>query len=113
MENVHDHDVLVEGEDGGCVDVMEDHQEEEEEEEEEEEAVDEEAMGSDEEAQESFPHAIFFVKYLCPDESCGGTLAPLPPSQGVASTSMECNVCGQLRTEEEFLEEIEEYRTAP
>lgn len=44
-----------------------------------------------------FPHAYFFVRYMCQRESCGGTLAPLPPSpQGVVSDVMECNVCGHL-----------------
>ncbi|XP_077250130.1 ASH1-related protein 2 [Tasmannia lanceolata] len=46
-----------------------------------------------------FPHAYFFVRYLCDGENCGGTLAPLPPSEGVVSNVMECNVCGKLREE--------------
>ena len=107
-EQKHDHDISLKHADDheDDEDIMEDGDDDQEEEA-------EELMGSDEEAEGSFPHAIFFIKYLCPDESCGGTLAPLPPSQGVTSgTIMECNVCGQLRTEQEFLEEIEEYRAA-
>ncbi|KAL6003647.1 hypothetical protein ACLOJK_023880 [Asimina triloba] len=47
-----------------------------------------------------FPHAYFFVNYVCERENCGGTLAPLPPSEdGSVSNVMECNVCGQLKTE--------------
>ncbi|KAH7314840.1 hypothetical protein KP509_21G023200 [Ceratopteris richardii] len=75
------------------------------------EATDEEVMDAEEDLQGSFPHAMFFAKYLCPHEGCGGTLAPLPPNQGRA-VIMECNVCGQLRSEEEFLREIEEYRVS-
>ncbi|XP_058092786.1 histone-lysine N-methyltransferase ASHR2 [Magnolia sinica] len=58
--------------------------------------------GAEEEnGDEDFPHAYFFVRYLCERENCGGTLAPLPPSEGLVSNVMECNVCGQLRTEED------------
>ncbi|KAG9447387.1 hypothetical protein H6P81_013515 [Aristolochia fimbriata] len=59
-----------------------------------EESEGEEDVGQDD---TDFPHAYFFVRYLCDKEGCGGTLAPLPPSQGTASNVMECNVCGQLR----------------
>ncbi|KAJ4973415.1 hypothetical protein NE237_006589 [Protea cynaroides] len=48
-----------------------------------------------------FPHAYFFLRYLCDTENCGGTLAPLPPSEGTLDV-MECNVCGRLRSQEEI-----------
>lgn len=54
-----------------------------------------------EEMEDDFPHAYFFLKYVCSRENCGGTLAPLPPPEGVTSGIMECNVCGQLRSAEE------------
>lgn len=74
-------------------------------------STEEEVMDADGDTQGSFPHVMFFVKYLCPNESCGGTLAPLPPTETVSSV-MECNVCGQLRSEEDILEEIEEHKVA-
>ncbi|XP_057772983.1 histone-lysine N-methyltransferase ASHR2 [Salvia miltiorrhiza] len=40
----------------------------------------------------AFPHAYFFVRYMCSRDNCGGTLAPLPHQ----STVMECNVCGSF-----------------
>ncbi|EHA8588131.1 histone-lysine N-methyltransferase ASHR2 [Cocos nucifera] len=56
-----------------------------------------------------FPHAYFFVRYLCNRENCGGTLAPLPPSpHGTLSNVMECNVCGQLREEGNIDEDVAE-----
>ncbi|XP_002970670.2 histone-lysine N-methyltransferase ASHR2 [Selaginella moellendorffii] len=55
-----------------------------------------------------FPHAMFFVKYLCPEESCGGTMAPLPGNANL----MECNVCGRLRSEQEFIDDLEQHGTA-
>ncbi|ERN06421.1 histone-lysine N-methyltransferase ASHR2 [Amborella trichopoda] len=69
---------------------------------EDDEEEDEKMALENEEEEQEFPHAYFFVRYLCPNEECGGTVAPLPPSQGTPSNIMECNVCGQLRTEEEF-----------
>ncbi|KAL5700477.1 hypothetical protein ACHQM5_025914 [Ranunculus cassubicifolius] len=71
-----------------------------------EENGDEQMMALEEEYGEQeendFPHAYFFVKYVCSRENCGGTLAPLPPSDGTPSEVMECNVCGQLRTGEDI-----------
>ncbi|OVA11950.1 SET domain [Macleaya cordata] len=68
-----------------------------------EEEEDVEGGGGD---NEDFPHAYFFVKYVCERENCGGTLAPLPPSpEGTPSNVLECNVCGLLRTEEDEEEE--------
>ncbi|KAK6917043.1 SET domain [Dillenia turbinata] len=49
-----------------------------------------------------FPHAYFFLKFMCQRENCWGTLAPLPPSEGVTSTIMECNVCGNLKKGDEI-----------
>lgn len=49
-----------------------------------------------------FPHAYFFLRYMCDKENCGGTLAPLPPSiDGRSSAIMECNVCGNLKPDEQ------------
>lgn len=73
----------------------------------------EDEMQADGNTQDNFPHAMFFVKYLCPKEKCGGTMAPLPPSSGAISSIMECNVCGHLRTEEEFLEDIDKHKVVP
>ncbi|ERN04946.1 hypothetical protein AMTR_s00080p00136730 [Amborella trichopoda] len=58
-----------------------------------EEEDEEMALGNDEEEQE-FPHAYFFMRYLCTNEEFGRTMDPLPPSQGTPSNIMECNVCG-------------------
>lgn len=52
---------------------------------------------------ESYIH-VFLMKYVCPAESCGGTLAPL---QG--STVSQCNMCVRLRSEQEFLGEMQQY----
>uniref|UniRef100_A0A5B7CAE0 Putative histone-lysine N-methyltransferase ASHR2 n=1 Tax=Davidia involucrata TaxID=16924 RepID=A0A5B7CAE0_DAVIN len=49
-----------------------------------------------------FPHAYFFLRYMCNRKNCWGTLAPLPPpSDSIPSGVMECNVCGNLKNEEE------------
>lgn len=53
-----------------------------------------------EEGDDDFPHAYFFVRFVCDRENCGGTLAPLPPSNGMPSDVMECNVCGNLKKDE-------------
>ncbi|KAH6756601.1 ASH1-related protein 2 [Perilla frutescens var. hirtella] len=45
---------------------------------------------------DDFPHAYFFVRYMCSRDNCGGTLAPLPPVDARPSMVMECNVCGSL-----------------
>lgn len=61
------------------------------------------------EKETDFPHAYFFVKYMCNQENCFGTLAPLPPSpDGAASEFMECNVCGQLKRADDEEEEMDE-----
>lgn len=48
----------------------------------------------------NFPHAYFFLRYMCNRENCWGTLAPLPPSDSSPSKLMECNVCGNLKNDE-------------
>lgn len=53
------------------------------------------------EGNDDFPHAYFFVRFVCDKENCGGTLAPLEPSNDVNTPNvMECNVCGTLKKEE-------------
>ncbi|GMI72118.1 SET DOMAIN PROTEIN 39, ASH1-related 2 [Hibiscus trionum] len=82
----------------------------EEEEDEGEESMDEDSdeqmAGSDVEqgaggGEADFPHAYFFVRYMCNGENCGGTLAPLPPSDDAPSKVLECNVCGNLKNEDD------------
>lgn len=47
-----------------------------------------------------FPHAYFFLKYMCDRTNCWGTLAPLPPQGDTPSDVMECNVCGKLKSDD-------------
>lgn len=58
--------------------------------------------GEVEESDQDFPHAYFFLRYMCNQENCWGTLAPLPPSDTSPSTVMECNVCGNLSKADEL-----------
>ncbi|KAL7171896.1 hypothetical protein ACSBR2_036536 [Camellia fascicularis] len=53
----------------------------------------------------NFPHAYFFLRYMCNRKNCWGTLAPLPPSNGIPSSVMECNVCGNMKNDDAPLEE--------
>lgn len=54
--------------------------------------------------EDDFPHAYFFVRYLCDSEGCWGMLAPLPPSpNGEPSHVFECNLCGKIRKEEDAM----------
>lgn len=75
-------------------------------EEEEEDMEEDTAAESDKEDNSEFPHAYFFVRYMCHQNNCGGTLAPLPPSSSQSQSSssvqvvMECNVCGNLQTQQ-------------
>ncbi|XP_010549314.1 PREDICTED: histone-lysine N-methyltransferase ASHR2 [Tarenaya hassleriana] len=71
-----------------------------------EEDEEQEMEGSDKKNEEAsmnggdesdFPHAYFFVRYMCSRENCGGTLAPLPSAP---SMILECNVCGSLKEDE-------------
>ncbi|XP_031256120.1 histone-lysine N-methyltransferase ASHR2 [Pistacia vera] len=77
-----------------------DNENEKEEEEAMEEDEDEEMAGAENENGENdFPHAYFFMRYMCDGDNCWGTLAPLPPSDVSPSTVMECNVCGKLKND--------------
>ncbi|CAA0837233.1 Histone-lysine N-methyltransferase ASHR2 [Striga hermonthica] len=60
-------------------------------------------MDNDEEDEEDddFPHQYFFLRYMCSRDGCGGTLAPLQPSNGQPSSIMECHVCGSFSNCEE------------
>ncbi len=54
---------------------------------------------------------MFLLKYVCPVEECGGTMLPPPtgdlvPADG--TTSFKCNMCGLLRTEEQFMAAVQE-----
>ncbi|KAJ0780001.1 putative [histone H3]-lysine(4) N-trimethyltransferase chromatin remodeling SET family [Helianthus annuus] len=64
------------------------------------EDVDERMEGEDGDVMkgdDDFPHAYFFLNYMCDRTNCWGTLAPLPPSVGTTSGVMECNVCGGFK----------------
>lgn len=69
------------------------------------------ASGNEEDGEmgnDSFEHAMFFVKFLCPIDGCGGTLAPLASTAAIpdpADATMECNMCGRLRTGDELRRE--------
>ncbi|KAL1208348.1 Histone-lysine N-methyltransferase ASHR2 [Cardamine amara subsp. amara] len=78
----------------------EDGQEEEMEDQEGDKEEEGEACGNGVDDESSFPHAYFFVRYMCEKESCFGTLAPLPPKTNDASKVLECNVCGSLKEDE-------------
>ncbi|KAF3436688.1 hypothetical protein FNV43_RR19435 [Rhamnella rubrinervis] len=52
--------------------------------------------GDGAQAESDFPHAYFFLRYMCSRNNCWGTLAPLPPTGDSLSNIMECNVCGDL-----------------
>jgi hypothetical protein len=47
---------------------------------------------------------LFLLKFVCPQESCFGTLAPL-----VGQDASVCNMCGKTRSTAEFLAEVEAY----
>ena len=48
--------------------------------------------------------SVFLLRHVCPDEDCLGTLAPDAPG----STTFVCNMCGQNRTYDAFLIELEQ-----
>ncbi|XVF62469.1 hypothetical protein PTKIN_Ptkin09bG0010500 [Pterospermum kingtungense] len=88
-------------------DVIDDNGDVEEEEEEEvmDEDSDEQMVASESEhgaeaGDTDFPHAYFFLRYMCNRENCWGTLAPLPPSDDAPSKVLECNVCGNLKNDD-------------
>lgn len=43
-------------------------------------------------------YAMWFARNMCPDDACGGTLAP----PHTTAMHMTCNYCGKRRTDEEF-----------
>eukprot|EP00884_Botryococcus_braunii_P017329 jgi/Botrbrau1/427/Bobra.110_2s0077.1 len=45
---------------------------------------------------------LFLLKYMCPEVACFGTLAPRP-----GEGRSECNVCGKMRTDQQFMAEVE------
>eukprot|EP00258_Populus_trichocarpa_P034986 XP_024451005.1 histone-lysine N-methyltransferase ASHR2 [Populus trichocarpa] len=47
-----------------------------------------------------FPHAYFFLRYMCNRNNCWGTLAPFPPSDAKPSNLLECNACGDIKNDE-------------
>lgn len=49
-------------------------------------------------------YALWFLKFMCPEEGCGGSLAPPTPT----ADGMVCNYCGRVRTDQEFFEELED-----
>jgi SET and MYND domain-containing protein len=58
--------------------------------------------GSSSEAMDSTYLSLFLLKYVCPSEGCFGTMAALS-----GCDSCQCNVCGRLRTDAEFLASLE------
>ncbi|XP_052727482.1 histone-lysine N-methyltransferase ASHR2 isoform X2 [Vigna angularis] len=86
-------------------DSVEDNAEDEEEVMDEDQSETMEASDTDKHALEDnndFPHAYFFLKYMCDRTNCWGTLAPLPPEGDTPSNVMECNVCGKLKSDDTF-----------
>jgi SET and MYND domain-containing protein len=54
--------------------------------------------------------SLFVLKYVCPADGCGGTMAALRAAHGQQAQQgevLECSVCGALRSEAEFLAELE------
>ena len=47
---------------------------------------------------------MFILKYVCPEDECGGTLVPL-----LGTEASKCNMCGRVRTETELMAELESY----
>uniref|UniRef100_J3MR71 SET domain-containing protein n=2 Tax=Oryza brachyantha TaxID=4533 RepID=J3MR71_ORYBR len=65
--------------------------------------MEQEEGGGSSDGEDDFPHAYFFVRYLCNNGDCCGMLAPLPPlPNGEPSHVFECNVCGNLKNEDEI-----------
>jgi hypothetical protein len=50
---------------------------------------------------------VFLLRHVCPDEDCGGTLAPVSGCESGPGRKYECNLCGRLRSEAEFMAELE------
>jgi len=61
-------------------------------------------------------HTLFLLRYLCPHESCGGTLYPIAHKDDFPTSDegdplaleapMECNLCERVRSHAEFVEEL-------
>lgn len=47
---------------------------------------------------------MFVMKFVCPQEECFGTMAPT-----FGTNKAQCNMCGHVRSEAEFLAEVESY----
>lgn len=47
-------------------------------------------------------YALWFLKFMCPEDGCGGSLAP----PATTADAMVCNYCGRVRTDKEFFEEL-------
>lgn len=56
---------------------------------------------------DDFPHAFFFLKFMCNKKNCWGTMAPLPPSDSTPSNITECSVCGKLKNDDDDDDEDE------
>jgi hypothetical protein len=50
--------------------------------------------------------AVFMLKFVCSASGCGGTMAALPPGC-IGGEGTECSVCGAIRSEADFLAELE------
>lgn len=48
---------------------------------------------------------VFLLKYVCPVENCGGTMALI-----FGTDKSQCNMCDHIRSEQEFLEEMQQYQ---
>lgn len=59
-------------------------------------------LESEAQGDSNFPHAYFFMRYMCNRNNCFGTMAPLPPTGDSASNTMECNVCGNHKNVDEI-----------
>ena len=52
--------------------------------------------------------SLFVLKHVCPE--CLGTMAPMPlDASALGAPPCMCNRCGAVRTEEEFMERVEEH----
>ncbi|KAL6771682.1 hypothetical protein ACKKBG_A27400 [Auxenochlorella protothecoides x Auxenochlorella symbiontica] len=47
---------------------------------------------------------MYLLKFVCPQEECGGTLCPLSPD---SASVAQCNICGHRRTDAQFMAELE------
>ena len=47
-------------------------------------------------------YALWFMKNMCAEEDCGGTLAPPNPT----ATHCACNYCGRVRMDDAFFAQL-------